>query len=104
MSANNLIVTDIKGNAKIKVHNRSTNTRSEQVSGLVDSVMLYQTNLYMLKIQDKSLNTVDFSKTMINPEFAPYFQILNVCDGIVTILPLVDNFILPDGSVIGAMS
>jgi len=97
-----LLITDIKGNAKINVVNRSKNDNVDIVSNSVDSIRMYQTYIYNIKLTD-TVNDVDFERTIINPDFADKFIILRVKDGYVTILPIIDGFKLEDNTVIGAL-
>jgi len=99
-----MLTTKLQGNAQIQVHNRNTDKRSTQVSGLIDAITIYQNNIYFIPICEETASSVEASKIMVNPEYCIYFQILNVTKGIATILPLVDGIILTNGTVIGALS
>lgn len=88
---------------RIEIFNLSNGKSSFIVPKDLTHIRLTNTNLFKIPIENKELNIDNFHAIKQLSKYSDYFTILNVVNGVVTILPIVFEFKLKNNEVVGML-
>lgn len=101
-SMSNKIVISLNNKDRVEITNKQTGMPSMMVPA-TGKLKLSNNNVYVIPIQDNSLELDNMNAIKTFSRYSKYFSILTVSSGFVTINSIINGFDLRDGLEIGSV-